>query len=109
MSCEAEELLRRHACSCAVRYCYRLSRSILADKPRVTRFPVEFDPVEALPGAQAPAQSAQQDPMMGQVVEGLAAGTQDMTDADVAQQQQQQQPAPIFDAPHGPVAVDMEA
>ena len=27
----------------------RLSRSILADKPRVTRFPVEFDPVEAVP------------------------------------------------------------
>lgn len=28
---------------------YRLRREILADKPRVTRFPVEFDPVEPAP------------------------------------------------------------
>jgi hypothetical protein len=28
--------------------CCRLSRSILADKPRVTRFFVEFDPVEGV-------------------------------------------------------------
>ena len=37
------------------RLCRRLVRSILADKPRVTRFPVEFDPVEAAPTAETAA------------------------------------------------------
>ena len=80
----------------------------MADKPRVTRFPVEFDPVEALPGAQAPAQPAQQVPMMGQSVEGFGGVTQDIAGAGVPLHQQQHAP-PMFDAPREPVAVDMEA
>ena len=74
----------------------------------MTRFPVEFDPVEALPGAQAPAQPAQQVPMMGQSVEGFGGATQDIAGADVPHHQQQHAP-PMFDAPREPVAVDMEA
>ena len=65
-----QKLKRAHftqlcGCSC------RLSRSILADKPRVTRFPVEFDPVEAVPGMPQAQASAQPEAMMGDPAQGF--------------------------------------
>ncbi|CAL8463820.1 g3354 [Coccomyxa elongata] len=73
----------------------RLSRSILADKPRVTRFPVEFDPVEAVPamGGQAAPDGA----TAGAPADfGMDAGMQQQVEFqqqgfDPQQQQQQQQ------------------
>ncbi|KAL3142073.1 hypothetical protein ABBQ32_004701 [Trebouxia sp. C0010 RCD-2024] len=48
-------MIRFHCCDC------RLVRNILADKPRVTRFPIDFDAVSAAPAVKP--------------VEALAAGT----------------------------------
>ena len=58
---------------------YRLRREILADKPRVTRFPVEFDPVEPAPsmapeGAVQLADAAAMDGSDLQVAEQHAQG-----------------------------------
>lgn len=53
--------IQRHAD--AVPYCCRIVRNILADKPRVTKFPIEFDgPAEgeALPVAGDMSESQQQ-------------------------------------------------
>ena len=67
----------------------RLSRSILADKPRVTRFPVEFDPVEA--DSKAEQQGMEQVAQQGRVM--LAEGNGNgHAYADDEQQQQMQQP-----------------
>ena len=67
----------------------RLSRSILADKPRVTRFPVEFDPVEAdMKGDQ---QGIQQEQQQGGMVFAEGNGNGHVVE-EQQQQQQFQQP-----------------
>lgn len=95
----------------------RLSRSILADKPRVTRFPVEFDPVEAVPimaGDAQPEGNATGPPAAGFGGDGMVAGMQQdfQPGLDLQQQQQQgfmqQQQQPMFET-HGAGTVDMEA
>lgn len=86
----------------------RLSRSILADKPRVTRFPVEFDPVEAVPimaGDAQPEGNATGPPAAGFGGDGMVAGMQQDFQPGLDLQQQQQ---PMFET-HGAGTVDMEA
>jgi hypothetical protein len=52
----------------------RLVRSILADKPRVTRFPAEFDAVDAAPTAgTAPAPQATPDAFAASAAPGQPA------------------------------------
>lgn len=73
----------------------RLSRSILADKPRVTRFPVEFDSVEPAP-ALAGGEPADAAPFM--------------QNDENALQQVQEAPSMGIEAPmHEMQLVDMEA
>ena len=74
----------------------------------MTRFPVEFDPVEAVPGmpqAQAPAQL---EPMMGDPTQSFMV-KQEMQDGAAEDMLKQQLQASVdFGQPH-PAAVDMEA
>lgn len=97
-----------------MRFGCRLSRSILADKPRVTRFPVEFDPVEAAPGAaQAHAQVPGQQDTMTENAPGAFMKSENMQmnvadDAGLQKPEQGMQSSMGFGAPQ-PAAVDMEA
>merc|ERR1712078_514698 len=63
----------------------RLSRNILADKPRVTKFPIDFDPVPGFGGAQ---QWQQQQP-------GLEAGSAPPLQGDPSALGGQATPAPV--------------
>ncbi|EIE18841.1 anti-silence-domain-containing protein [Coccomyxa subellipsoidea C-169] len=89
----------------------RLSRSILADKPRVTRFPVEFDPVEAVPVMAGEGQPE------GNGGDAMFTGMQQdfQQGLDLQQQQQQQQQGfmqeqqPSMFGAQVAGAVDMEA
>ena len=86
----------------------RLSRSILADKPRVTRFPVEFDPVEAVPGMPQAQTPAQPEAMMGNPAQAFMAAVEMQQGAADDSPMQQQQAGMDFSQP--PLtAVDMEA
>ena len=63
----------------------RLSRNILADKPRVTKFPIDFDPVPGFGGAQ---QWQQQQP-------GVEAGSAPSLQGDPSALGGQVAPAPV--------------
>ena len=86
----------------------RLSRSILADKPRVTRFPVEFDPVEAVPGMPQIQAAAQAEPMMGDPAQSFMVKQEMQNGAEEDMAKQQLQASMDFGQQH-PAAVDMEA
>jgi hypothetical protein len=60
----------------------RLVRSILADKPRVTKFPIEFD-AQTIPTMAGMAPEHSMDGLAGDMIDGMQPGEQ--------QQQQQQQ------------------
>lgn len=97
-------LLCTQLCGCSC----RMSRSILADKPRVTRFPVEFDPVEAVPGMPQAQPSAQPDSMLGDPAQGFIPAPEMQQGSAGDMQMQQPQAGMEFGQPQL-TAVDMEA
>ncbi len=97
-------LLCTQLCGCSC----RMSRSILADKPRVTRFPVEFDPVEAVPGMPQAQPSAQPDSMLGDPAQRFIPAPEMQQGSAGDMQMQQPQAGMEFGQPQL-TAVDMEA
>ena len=85
-----------------------MSRSILADKPRVTRFPVEFDPLEAVPGMPQAQPSAQPEAMLGDPAQGFM-GAPEMQQGSADDMQMQQPQAGMEFGLQQLTAVDMEA